>query len=105
MDTMTSKRDNVIMTEMISVADAKRRFSELVERVGRGERFVVTRRGTPVVALVEPEAAERREPPGGVLALMGVLADYEGVDEWAESVREVIELRKKARPRPLPDLG
>lgn len=104
MDIMTSNGHDVIMTEMISVADAKRRFSELIDRVGRGERFVITRRGTPVVALVEPEAAGRSEAKLGLLALAGALADHEGVDEWMESVREVIELRKDARPRPIPDL-
>ncbi len=44
---------NDIMTdETLGVAEAKRRFSELIERVGRGERFVICRRGKPAVALV-----------------------------------------------------
>ena len=38
----------------LSVADAKARFSELIERVGRGERFVISRRGKPALALVPP---------------------------------------------------
>lgn len=33
----------------IGVAEAKRRYSELADRVGRGEAFVIVSRGRPVV--------------------------------------------------------
>ena len=93
------------MTEVISVADAKRRFSELIERVGRGERFVVTRRGRPVLALIAPDAvpAETEKPKKrGFLALMGALDGIEGADEWYEEMQRVVADRKNYPTRPMP---
>ena len=40
--------------DVINVAEAKRQFSELIERVGRGERIIIARRGKPVMGLVSP---------------------------------------------------
>ena len=98
---MTSKSHDVIMTEMLSVADAKRRFSELIDRVQRGERFVVARRGRPVLALVPTDEAERETAePRGLLSLVGALGD-EG-DEFYEVMMDVYRSRQKARSRPVP---
>ena len=87
----------------MSVADAKRRFSELIERVQRGERFVVARRGKPVLALVPAHEADR-EPgkPLGLLSLVGTLGD-EG-DAFYEVMMDVYRSRQKARSRPVPDI-
>jgi prevent-host-death family protein len=41
--------------EEVGVAEAKRRFAELAERVSRGESFVILNRGRPTVALVPPQ--------------------------------------------------
>lgn len=107
---MTSERHDVIMTEVVSVADAKRRFSELIERVGRGERFLVTRRGKPVLALVAPDdvpEAEEDERPKkrGLMAVWGVLEGVEGADEWYEDMQRIVADRVNWRPREGPDLG
>lgn len=103
---MTFGRHDVIMTEVVSVADAKRRFSELIERVGRGERFLVTRRGRAVLALVPVHEAgvDEDAPPRkrGFLALMGVLEGAEGADEWYEEMQRVVADRKNYPPRPMP---
>lgn len=90
------------MAETLGVAEAKRRFSELVDRVGAGEHFLVSRRGRPAVALVPPgEAPARRAgQPAGLLALVGALADLD-VDAMVE---EIYEARRRARDRPAPDL-
>lgn len=42
------------LVHVINVAEAKRRFSELIDRVGRGERIVIARRGKPVMGVVPP---------------------------------------------------
>jgi prevent-host-death family protein len=102
---MTSEEQDVIMTEVVSVAEAKRRFSELIDRVARGERFVVTRRGKPVLALVAPsDATAVRESPKkrGFLALMGVLDGVEGADEWYEEMQRIVADRQNQVPRPMP---
>ena len=47
--------------ESIGAFDAKTRLSELLERVARGEMFVITRHGHPVARLVpEPSADPER---------------------------------------------
>jgi len=89
--------------ETVSVADAKRRFSELIDRVQQGERFVVSRRGKPVVGLVRPEEIRRRPGgrPRGALALVGALAD---VDRFHELMLEIVRSRRESRDRPVPDI-
>jgi prevent-host-death family protein len=92
------------MIEMIGVADAKRRFSELIERVARGERFLVTKRGRPVLALVPPASAHHElpeRPPAGLLALVGLIEDW----DHEGFVEEIYAARRKARDRTAPDLG
>src|SRR6266511_3186888 len=60
---------------ILGVAEAKARFSELIERVRHGERFLVARRGHPVLALVPPDQAAptRSTPPGGAPAIAPLL--------------------------------
>ncbi len=94
------------MTETVSVADAKRRFSELIERVGRGERFLVTRRGKPVLALVpadEAQSEEEQQPrKRGLMAVWGILEGVEGADEWYEDMQRIVADRKNQLPREVP---
>lgn len=93
------------MADVLGVAEAKRRFSELIERVRGGERFLVTRRGRAVMALVPPDAGEADAEPRsylGLAAFAGALADWEDIDDF---VREVYAARQRARDRPVPDLG
>lgn len=94
------------MTETIGVAEAKRRFSELLDRVRRGERFIVARRGRPEVALVPPgdATADRPERPLGFLSLAGLLSDWDD-GEIDRMVRDIYESRRRAKDRPAPDLG
>jgi prevent-host-death family protein len=40
---------------------AKTHLSELLQRVARGERIVITHRGKPVAMLVPPEVAEEKD--------------------------------------------
>jgi prevent-host-death family protein len=105
---MTSKphtrtRAGVSETESLGTAEAKRRFSELVDRVGEGERFLVSRHGRPAVALVPPapELLERREPPAGLATLAGALADW---DQLEDDVAEIYAARSTSEDRPAPEL-
>ncbi len=91
--------------ESLGTAEAKRRFSELLDRVGEGERFLVSRRGRPAVAMVPPwgdllEAPAR--PPSGLATLAGALADWEDLDDVVE---EIYAARGSSADRPAPDLG
>jgi len=91
--------------ENVGTAEAKRRFSELVDRVGEGERFLVSRSGRPAVALVPPEPdtlASPGPPPTGLAAIAGALAEW---DELDDVVAELYESRRTSTDRPAPDLG
>lgn len=92
------------MAEFLGVADAKRRFSELIDRVRRGERFVVMRRGRPALALVPPNQVRGGQEgrPVGLAAVAGALADWAELDQI---VTDVYESRRLAQDRPAPDLG
>lgn len=91
--------------ESVGTAEAKRRFSELVDRVGEGERFLISRRGRPAVALVPPTAellAAPAKPPGGLATQAGALADWEDLDD---DVERIYAARRASADRPAPDLG
>ncbi len=45
----------------IGAYEAKTRFSEILRRVERGERFVITRHGRPVAVLEPVSPARRRD--------------------------------------------
>jgi prevent-host-death family protein len=89
----------------ISVADAKRRFADVLGTVRyQGERYVVERNGTPMAALVPlsdlPQSSGAEERPG-FLALVGAFDD---APEYAESLGEVVRARGAQRSRPAPRL-
>jgi len=89
----------------IGVAEAKRRFSELLDRVADGERIVVERRGRPAVVLVpahEEAASGARPAPVGFASLAGALAELPELDEI---LRDIAEARTDATDRPGPNLG
>lgn len=88
----------------LSVAEAKRRFSELIERVGRGERLVICRRGKPVMTLssVEAGGASGRAAPTGLASLAGALS---GDDDLDEMVAEIYAARRRSTDRTVEPLG
>jgi prevent-host-death family protein len=88
----------------VGTAEAKRRFSELVDRVGEGERFLISRRGRPAVALVppEPELLQSQEAPRGLATLAGALAEWDDLDA---DVAAIYAARRGSADRPAPDLG
>jgi prevent-host-death family protein len=91
------------LPNVLGVAETKARFSELIERVRHGERFLVERRGQPVLALVPPDQAV---PPGGrptgLAAIAGAVGEWE---DLPEIVDEIYASRRRARDRGEPDLG
>jgi len=74
-----------------SVADAKKNLSELMSRTAyNNERFLIQRRGKPMAALVSVEDLARLEKdtaaPKGLLAAVGALADFDGLDSMIEEI-------------------
>jgi prevent-host-death family protein len=86
----------------IAVAEAKARFSELLDRASRGERFLVVRHGRPMAALVPvADAVAPRPAPAGLAAVAGALADW---TELATVVDDIYAARRRAQDRPAPSL-
>ena len=89
------------MTNAMSVADAKKHFSELMSRVAyNNERFLIQRRGKPMAALVSAEDLARleREPKAGqgLLSAVGACADF---DEWDLMIENIYLQRERAEDR------
>lgn len=88
--------------EIVGVAEAKARFSELLERVGRGERLVVARRGKPVAVLAPPSAVtEPVEHPRGLASLAGVMGDWADMER---DIADVVRSRRSSKDRDVPAL-
>jgi prevent-host-death family protein len=51
----------------VSIAEAKSRFSHLLERAAEGEEIVITRRGEPIAMLTRAPAS-RQKPRLGTMA-------------------------------------
>ena len=81
--------------KVVGVAEAKAKFSELLERVGRGERVVVAKRGKLVAVLAPPDAvSDGGDKPRGLAMLAGALT------EWPELEHDMNEVVPKlAGPR------
>ena len=91
------------MADVVGVAEAKRRFSELMVRVvSKGERFIIQRRGKSVAALVSSEDLERLEKessePKGLLAAVGAWGDF-GDEEIDKMVEHIYRQRREEKGR------
>jgi prevent-host-death family protein len=110
------------MTTNLSVAEAKKRFSEIMGRVVYGgERFIIEKHGTPAVAVISLEDLARLEGlrqererlaagtdvPGddrdrpkrkGIAAIAGALAGEE-YKEFGDIMDEVYRSRQDYMPR------
>lgn len=95
---------------MFGVAETKRRFAEILDRVIEGEHVIVTRRNKPVAVLVPHPVggdAGAGVPPGeerpvGLAAFTAAMA---GWDQFDEVVAAALTTRSVARDRLVPELG
>jgi prevent-host-death family protein len=88
------------VSEAYDVAEAKSRFSELLNRTAYGnERFLIRKRGRPVAAIVSTEDLERLEAEPrarGLAAAAGLFAD---VPDWQQIMDEVVATRSERPDR------
>ena len=92
------------MARALSVAEAKRRFSDVLGAVRhRGDRVIVERRGRPIAAIVPLDDLARLEgePARGALALVGAFADAKDLPPILD---EIVRTRASQRRRPAPQL-
>ncbi|MGQ0595420.1 MAG: type II toxin-antitoxin system Phd/YefM family antitoxin [Gammaproteobacteria bacterium] len=80
------------METMIGIYDAKSSFSALLEKVARGERFIITNRGAPVAMLVPIEEARSGRAADDISSLFAEMkALRQGVTLGGISVRELVD--------------
>lgn len=91
----------LVMTETLSLATVKARFSELVDRVARQQdRVVVTRNGEPAAVLVSPEDLESLEETLAVLSdpvLVRQIRESEDAGEEGVDLDDLVA--ERTRPR------
>ena len=86
------------MESVLTLSDAKARFSEVVEKAANGEVFVVTRMGRPVVRIA-------RFVPHGQPRKLGDFAGRirmsEDFDDWPPDLQVALGMADEPRPETL----
>lgn len=91
------------MLTRISVAEAKRTFSDVIGAVRHtGETFIIEKRGRPVAAIVPLEMVAEAAAPKGLLGLVGAFAD---APDLSAVLDEVVRTRQKQKTRRAAKLG
>ena len=73
------------MESVLTLSDAKARFSEIVERVVNGDEFVVTRMGKPVVRISRVAANAESRKLGDLAGQVWMSEDF---DDWPPDLRD-----------------
>ena len=76
----------------IGAFEAKTKLSEILRKVGEGERFTITHRGRPVADIVPSQIKDRRRAAEAVRRLLA-MPKIEGISP--ETVKEWIEEGRK----------
>jgi prevent-host-death family protein len=87
----------------VPVAEAKARFAEQMRRVESGEPVVITRHGTPVVAMVPVEdlmALRRLRAAGPQGGLASVAGGWEGSEVLARRIHDPLRSASRAPAQP-----
>lgn len=75
------------MESVLTLSDAKARFSEIVEQVVNGDEIIVTRMGRPVVRI---SRFVRSAEPRKLGDLAGQIRMSEDFDEWPPDLQEAL---------------
>lgn len=97
------------MTLESNVADIKRRFSEVLNRVALNrERVIIHRRGKRVAVLVPVDEValdtgdENRRQRRGLVAAVGAWEGYEDTDDFIDEINRLRDRAADREPEPLP---
>lgn len=75
------------MESVLTLSDAKARFSEIVERVVNGDEFVVTRMGKPVVRISRVATNAESRKLGDLAGEIWMSEDF---DDWPSDLRDAL---------------
>ena len=87
-------------SKILSVAEAKSRFSEYISRVAyAGQRYVISKRGKPIAALVSLEDLENIRASQDTEKISEIAGKWEDFDEIEEDIARAHNSRKDDRGR------
>ena len=75
------------MESVVTLSDAKARFSEIVEKVVNGDEFVVTRMGKPVARIIRVGAKSEPRKLGDLAGKIWMGDDF---DEWPPDLQDAL---------------
>ena len=75
------------MESVVTLSDAKARFSEIVEKAVNGDEFIATRMGKPVVRISRFVASGERRKLGDLAGQIRISEDF---DEWPPDLQEAL---------------
>ena len=87
-------------SKILSVAEAKSRFSEYISRVAyAGERYIIAKRGKPLAAFVSIEDLENIKVKKDKEKISEMIGKWEDFDEIEEDIIKIHNSRKEDRGR------
>lgn len=89
-----------IDNKVLSVAEAKSHFSEYVSKVAyTGEKFVIAKRGKPLVALVSIEDLENIKVSQEEKGLSEIIGKWKNFEEIEDNINKAYYSREEDRGR------
>ncbi len=83
-------------TEMLSVVEAKKRFSEIVNRSAYSDcRIIITKRSRPVAAMINMEDLRSLEQSNKRKSLTEVIGKWQGFDEVQNAIDNAVKDRHR----------
>ena len=75
------------MESVVTLSNAKARFSEIVEKAVNGDEFIVTRMGKPVVRISRFVTSGERRKLGDLAGQIRISEDF---DDWPPDLQEAL---------------
>jgi len=86
--------------KVVSIAEAKSHFSEYISKVAyAGEKYLITKRGKPLVALVPLEDLKSIEINEDKKGLSEIIGKWENFEEIEDSINKAYSSRKEDKGR------
>lgn len=83
------------MESVLTLSDAKARFSEIVENVLNGDEVIVTRMGKPVVRISRFVSSVSSNEPRKLGDLAGQIWMSEDFDDWPPDMQEALGMTER----------
>ena len=76
-----------VVESVLTLSDAKARFSEIVEKVVSGDEFIITRMGKPVVRISRFDTSADPRKLGDLAGQIWMSEDF---DHWPPDLQEAL---------------